>query len=131
MPMGAAFRRVHHRLEQRTENGGRNLRPVETAGVQQRATHGRIECRNTQRPIEQLAVDIGKPREVFVERSLALGLRRIQHLEQLRQPQAEIGPVFAGARLQEVEENIARGSKMSVSSANRQNTIRTRNRSRS
>ena len=72
------------------------------------AAHGRVECRNTQRPVEQLAVGVGEPREVFVVRSLALGLRRVQHLEQLRQPQAESGPVFAGPRLEEIEEDAAR-----------------------
>ena len=59
-------------------------------------------------PLEQVAVDIGETRQVFVERRRALVLWRIEHLEQLREPRPEIGPVLAGARVDEVEEDVAR-----------------------
>ena len=103
-----AFHRIHHRLEQRTEDSGREFRPVEAAGVQQRPTHRRVERERPQVPLEEFAVDIGKPRQVLIEGCGALVLRRVEHLEQLREPRPEIRPVLAGARLDEVEEDIAR-----------------------
>ena len=57
---------------------------------------------------EQVAVDVGEPSQVFVERRGALAFRRVEHLEQLREPRPEIGPVLARARLDEVEEDVAR-----------------------
>ena len=35
-PLRPALRRVHHRLEQRAEDRGRDVRPVEAAGIEQR-----------------------------------------------------------------------------------------------
>ena len=59
-------------------------------------------------PLEQIAVDVGEPRKVLVERRGAFVLRRVEHLEQLHEPRPEIGPVLARARLDEVEEDVAR-----------------------
>ena len=59
-------------------------------------------------PLEQVAVDVGKPREVFVERRRPFVLRRVQHLEQQRQPGTEIGPVLPRPCLDELEEDVAR-----------------------
>ena len=42
-PFGAAFRRVHYRLKQGTENRGRDDRPVEAASIEQCPAHCRIE----------------------------------------------------------------------------------------
>ena len=106
--LGAAFRRVHHRLEQRAEDRGRDVRPVEAAGVQQRPPHRRVERQHPQVLLEQVAVDVGEPGQVLVERRRAPVLRRVEHFEQLREPRPEIGPVLAGARLDEVEEDVAR-----------------------
>ena len=41
--------------------------------------------------LEQVAVDVGEPRQVLVERRGAFALRRVEHLEQLREPRPEIG----------------------------------------
>ena len=107
-PLRAALLRLHHRLEQRAEDRGRDVRPVEAAGVQQRPAHRRVEGGNAQRPLEQRAVDIGEPGKVLVERLLAPGLGRVENLEQLRQPEPEVGAVLARARLDQVQEDVAR-----------------------
>ena len=59
-------------------------------------------------PLEQVSVDVGKPRQILVEGCGALVLRHVEHLEQLREPRPEIGPVLAGAGLDEIEEDVAR-----------------------
>ena len=106
--LGAALRWVHDRLEQRAEDRGRDVRPVEAGGVEQRPAHGRVEGRDAQRPVEQVPVDIGEPGEVFVQRLLAISFRCIQHLEQFRQPGAGIRSVLTRARLDQLEEDVAR-----------------------
>ena len=106
--LGPALLRVHDRLEQRAEDGRRNVRPVEAAGVEQRRPHGRVEGRDAQRPVEQGAVDIGEADKIFVERFLAFGLGCIQHLKQLGQTGACVRSVFACAFLDQVEEDVAR-----------------------
>ena len=58
-------------------------------------------------PLEQIAVNVGEPRQVLVEGRYAFVLRSVEHFEQLRQPRPEIGPVLAGPRLDEVEEDVA------------------------
>ncbi len=79
-------------------------------------------------PLEQSTVDVGELGEVLVKNHSALILRSLEHFEQLRQPWAETGAVFAGPRLNEIEEK-SRGSNNPVSSANLQNSTRTRKRS--
>ena len=59
-------------------------------------------------PREEVAIDIGKSRQVLVEGRGALVLRCVEHLEQLREPKPEIGSVPAGACLNEIEEDVAR-----------------------
>ncbi len=104
----AALRRVHHRLEQRAEDGGRDVGPVEAAGVQQRPAHRRVERERPKVSLEEIAVDVGKPHQILVQRRRALVLRCVEHLEQLREPRPEIGPVLASACFDEVEEDVAR-----------------------
>ena len=106
--LGAALLGVHDRLEQRPEDGRGDVGPVEAAGVQQRPAHRRGEGGDAQRAAKQVAVDVGKARQVVVQRAGALGLRRIEHLEELRQPRPKVGAVFARSRLDEVEEDVAR-----------------------
>ena len=107
-PLRPALRRVHDRLEERAEDRRRNVRPVEAAGVEQRPAHRGVEREHPQMSLEQVAVDVGEPRQVLVESRRALVLQRVEHFEQLREPRPEIGPVLARARLDEVEEDVAR-----------------------
>ena len=83
--LGAPLGGVHHRLEERTEDGGRDGRPVEAAGVDQSRPHRRVKIGNGKPCREQVAIDIGKAGEVFIEFGLTLVHRRIQHLEQPRE----------------------------------------------
>ena len=106
--LGPAGRGLHDGLEQGAEDGRRDRGPVEPAGVEQRLTHGRVEVGNAQRPAEQGAVDVREARQVFVQRPLAAALRRVEHLEQPRQPRPQVGAVLARAGFQQVEEAVAR-----------------------
>ena len=49
------------------------------------------------------------------------------HLKEPREPQAQVRAVLAGTLFQAAQRKLSRGSKIPVSSANRQNTVRTRN----
>ena len=55
----AARFRIHHRLEQGSENGRADAAPVQRAGVQQQLPHGGVEGGQRQRLGEQPAVDVG------------------------------------------------------------------------
>ena len=48
-PLGATVGRLHDRLEQRTEDGRGDRRPVELARVEQGLTHRGVEIRDTKR----------------------------------------------------------------------------------
>ena len=48
-PLGATVGRLHDRLEQRTEDGRRDCRPVELARVEQGLTHRGVEIRDAKR----------------------------------------------------------------------------------
>ena len=50
---------------------------------------------------------VGEPGEVGVEGGDARVLRRVQHLEELREQRPEVGAVLAGPRLHEVEQDVA------------------------
>ena len=104
----AALRRLHHRLEQRPEDGRRDRRPVEAARVEQRPAHRRVEVRDAERPREQVAVDVREAGQVFVQLRLPAVFRRVEHLEQPRQPRAEVGAVGRRPFLDEVQEDAAR-----------------------
>ena len=106
--LGAAGRGLHDGLEQRAEDGGRDGGPVEAARVEQRLAHGRVEVGNAQRAAEQGAVDVREARQIFVQRLLAAVLRRVEHLEQPRQPRPQVRAVLARAGFQQVEEDVAR-----------------------
>ena len=60
------------------------------------------------RPLEQSAVDVGKPRQILVERLLALLFRGVQHLEQFGQPCSGVRSVLGGAVLKQVQEDVPR-----------------------
>ncbi len=101
------LRGLHHRLEQRAEDRRRDRGPVETAGVEQGLTHSGVELRNRQGLGEQIAVDVGEAGEVLVQRCLASVLGRVEHLEQARQPAAEVAAVRRGALFEEFKELVA------------------------
>ena len=69
--------------------------------------HLRVERRNPDGVGEEVPVHVGEAGEVLVERGDALPLRRVQHLEELHEQRPEVGPVLAGPRLQEVEQDVA------------------------
>ena len=107
-PLGAALLGIHHRLEQRTEDGGRHARPVVAAGVDQVRAHGLVEPRNAQSPGEQRAVDIGKGVELTRRARQPLALGRVEHVEQLAQHPACVAAVGLGVVLEQLQEDVAR-----------------------
>ncbi|MBW7835404.1 MAG: hypothetical protein H3C28_02035 [Sphingomonadales bacterium] len=46
--LGAALLGIHHRLKKRAEDGGRDARPVEPAGVDQALAHAGVKGRDAQ-----------------------------------------------------------------------------------
>src|SRR5262245_30594591 len=68
--LGPALLLVHHRLEQRAEDGGRYSVPTELADLEQQVAHGGVEGRRAQALREQIAVDVRELCEVLVERLL-------------------------------------------------------------
>ena len=78
------------------------------AGVEQRRPHRRVEIGNGEPRREQIAVDVGKAGQVLIELGLPPVHGRIQHLEQPHEPEAQVGAVFAGPGLQQVQEDVAR-----------------------
>ena len=105
--LGASLGGFHHGLKECAENGGRDCRPVEPTGVEQHRTHLRVEIRNRQPYREQVAVDIGEAGKVFIELGLAPVHGRIQHLKQSCEPAAEVGAIFPGPGLQQIQEDVA------------------------
>ena len=61
-------------------------------------------CVATRRTV---AVYVRELRQILVKYGGPLGHRRIEHLEQLRQPGTQVRAVHAGAVLQELEEDVA------------------------
>ena len=98
---------VHDRLEQCAENRRTDLAPVERAGIEQGFAHGAVEIGDRQNFLEQLAVDIGKGGELFIEGRRALALGRIEHLEKLCEQRAEIAAVLGGAVFDPVLKRLA------------------------
>jgi len=61
------FLRLHDGLEQRAENGGEIREPVPRAAREQRVPHVAVEIGKAEMLAEQVAVDVGKGGERFVE----------------------------------------------------------------
>ena len=97
---------VHDGLEQGAEDSGRDIRPVEPAGVEQALPHGGVEGRNAERPVEQAPVHVGEAAEVLVEIAGAFVFRRIEDLEEVGESSAEVRTVFLCAVLQQIEEDV-------------------------
>ena len=97
---------VHDGLEQGAEDGRGDVRPVEPAGVEQALPHGGVERGDAERPVEKVPVHVGEAAEVLVEIAGAFVFRRIEDLEELGEPSAEVRTVFPRAVLQQVEEDV-------------------------
>ena len=104
----AARFRIHHRLEQGSENRRADAAPVQCAGVQQQLPHAGVERRQRQRLGEQPAVDVGQFGKLRVQRFLALRGRGVQRLEQLRQPRTDVAAVGCAAPRDQLVEGQAR-----------------------
>jgi len=91
----AARFRVHDRLEQGAEHGRRNAAPVQRAGLQQRLAQAGIKIGDADGFLKQLAVDVGKLRQLFVDIARAPLRRSVEHLEEARQHRTQIGAVLA------------------------------------
>ena len=63
--LGAEFDGFHHGRKERPEDGTRDGRPVELAGVDQRRPHRRVEVGNDEPFREQIAVEVGKAGQVI------------------------------------------------------------------
>ena len=92
--------RLHDGLKERAENGGRNARPVEARAGEQRVAHVAVEIGEAEIFGEQLAVDVGKCGERFVEVLLALLRRRVEHFKEAREVHARVRAVGGGAVLE-------------------------------
>ena len=75
---------------------GRDGCPVEAASVDQRRSQRSVEIGNVELGCEQITVDIGKTGKVFIKLDLTPVHRAYSaHLEQPREPTAEVGTVLA------------------------------------
>ena len=98
--------RVDHAFEQRPEYGGRDVAPVEQAGVEQHRAHGSVEAGHGDAFAEQFAIDIGKVGEICVEALLSPVGRGVERLEQFAQPAAKVAAIGAGALFEEGQELV-------------------------
>ena len=71
-----------------------------------RSPHGGIERGNAERPVEQVPVHVGEAVEVLIEIPGSFVFRRIEDLEELGEPSAEVRTVFPRAVLQQIEEDV-------------------------
>ncbi len=97
---------VHDRLEEGAEDGRRDVRPVEAAGIEQALAHGGVEGGDAERAVEQVPVHVGEAAQVLVEIAGTFVFRRIEDLEELGEPSAEVRTVFPRAILQQIKEDI-------------------------
>lgn len=86
--------RFHNNLEQRTEDGRRNARPVEERTAKQSVAHIPVEIREIEILGEEFAVDVGECRESFVELFLAFIRWRIQYGKEVREVLTQVGAIF-------------------------------------
>ncbi len=98
---------LHDGLEERAENGGGNARPVLGATRQQRVAHVAVEISKAQVFVEQVAVDVGKGSQRFVEIFLPFLRRSVEDFKEPRQVQAQIRAVRRRAVFQVEPEGFA------------------------
>ena len=94
----AALAWLHDRLKERSENGGRDGRPVEPGAGQQRVAHVPVEVGDVEVVLtEKFSVDVRERGQRLVEVLLALVFRSVQHAEQMGEVLAEVGAILGGA----------------------------------
>lgn len=98
--LGAEFGGFHHGRKERTEDGTRDGRPAELAGVDQRRPQRRVEIGKGEPFREQTAVDVGKAGQV-IDCMRANGFAYSSSIDPLRQTRglpvsASTAPVRSG-----------------------------------
>ena len=103
----AALLVIHDGLEERAEDGGRDARPVLARAAEQRVAHVTVEIGKAEVLAEQVAVDVGKLREGFIEVLLALVRRRVEDFKEPGQVLAEVRAVRRSAVFDEQVKGFA------------------------
>jgi len=101
-----ALRGLHDRLEERAEHGGRDPAPVEAGAADERIAHLRVHVGQRQCLREQPAVHVGQAQQALVEVLLTLLARRVEHLEEPGEVQAEIRAVRPRLVLDVLRESV-------------------------
>ena len=126
----AALLPVHYRLEECAEDGRRYARPVKIAGLDEQAAHGGVKIRHTQGIAEAIAVHIkGRIWGKGLRSSSRVVVRLFSSVLSVWKIRVSQGPKSepsSRVRSSRKPRKRSRGSKMPVSSAKRQKTIRTR-----
>ena len=102
----AALVGAHHRLEQAAEDRRAHPGPVVARRVEQHRPHRGVEHRRPQPPGEQRAVNVGKGVQLGAQAALALGLGRVEHVEQLVQRRSDIMALVGGVVVDQLEEDV-------------------------
>ena len=105
-PEVVPLRLVHHALEHRAEDRGRNLRPIERTAVKKRSAHRGGERRYLQLVTEEIAVHVGERGNCLVTGRQPLLRRRVQHLKELGDANRKVAAVRRGLLPDEVGELI-------------------------
>ncbi|TRW14020.1 hypothetical protein FMM06_09780 [Glacieibacterium frigidum] len=103
----AALAGVHHRLEQRPEDRWADLAPVEAAGVEQHLAHVAVEVGGAQRAREQRAVDVRELAQLVAQQLAAPLGRRVEDVEDLVKPFAQVAAVGRGVGEDILQEDVA------------------------
>ena len=106
-PDFAALFGFHDALEQRTENGRTDPRPVEGAADEKRVAHDAIHVGDVEPFAEEFAVDVRHRFQLFDQIPRTLLHRRVENLEDQRQVRTEIRPIGRGVIFDEQLERLA------------------------
>ena len=105
-PEVVPLRLVHHALEHRAEDRGRNLRPVERSAFEESRAHRGGERRYLQLVSEEVAVHVGERGNRLVTGRQPLLRRGVQHLKELGNADRKVAAVRRGLLPDEVGELI-------------------------
>jgi len=94
-------------LEERSEDGGADARPVEGARAHELLAHCRGETRDAEGLREDSAVDVGETRDQLVEGRLTPLHWCVQGLIEECELSAEVAAVLTGPGIQELREQVA------------------------
>ena len=94
-------------MEERAENGGRDARPILARATKKGVAHIAVEIGKAEMLAEQVAVDVGKLREGFVEVLLALVRRGVEDFKKPGKVLAEVRAVFGRAIFDEEVKRFA------------------------